>query len=53
MPDPQVAAEQFLGGIVGHLQMRMALGAGGPTDDEVDARVRAAVDVLVRIYGTA
>lgn len=53
VPDPQVAAEQFFGGIVGHQQMRLALGAGAPTADEVDARVRAAVDVFVRIYGTS
>lgn len=52
VPDRQVAAEQFLGGIVGHLQMRLALGAGVPTAEQIDARVRAAVDAFLRIYAT-
>lgn len=50
MSDPQLAAEQFFGGIVGHQQMRMDLGAGTPSAAEIDARVRAAVDVFVRVY---
>lgn len=53
VPDPQLAAEQFFGGIVGHQQMRMALGAGTPTAAEIDARVRAAVDVFVRVYAAS
>lgn len=52
VPDLQVAAEQFFGGIVGHQQMRMALGAGVPTAEEIDVRVRAAVDAFVRVYAT-
>lgn len=51
VPDPQVAAEQFFGGIVGHQQIRSALGAGEPTAAEIDVRVRAAVDAFVRLYG--
>lgn len=51
VPDPQIAAEQFFGGIVGHQQMRLALGAGEPTPEEIDARVRSAVEAFVHLHG--
>lgn len=42
--DVDIAAEQFIGGIVGHQQLRMALGVSTPTPSEIDDRVRSAVD---------
>jgi AcrR family transcriptional regulator len=41
--DPQIAAEQLLGGIVGHQQLRMALGLSAPSRTEIDQRIDAAV----------
>ncbi|GJM37404.1 MAG: TetR family transcriptional regulator [Acidimicrobiales bacterium] len=50
--DPQIAAEQFLGGIVGHQQLKIAFGlAEPPTEDETEARVREAVRGFVLRYG--
>jgi AcrR family transcriptional regulator len=49
--DAQIAAEQLLGGIVGHQQLRLALGLRGPTRAEIDARVDAAVATFVATYG--
>ncbi len=42
--DPQIAAEQFIGGLVGHQQLKVAFGMGEtPTQAGVDARVAHAV----------
>jgi AcrR family transcriptional regulator len=48
--DVDVAAEQFIGGIVGHQQLRMALAVSTPTPAEIDARVEAAVASLLATY---
>ncbi len=48
--DVDVAAEQFIGGIVGHQQLRMALAVSTPTPAEIDARVEAAVTSLLATY---
>lgn len=49
--DLQIAAEQFLAGLVGHLQLKMLLGVGQPSPDDVDRRVEAAVRTFLRTYG--
>lgn len=49
--DLQIAAEQFLAGIVGHQQLRMLLGVGTPSDEEVGRRVEAAVSAFIATYG--
>ncbi len=41
--DPQIAAEQLLGGIVGHQQLRMALGLSAPSGAEITRRIDAAI----------
>lgn len=41
--DLQIAAEQLLGGVIGHQQLRMALGLRPPRPKELDARIEAAV----------
>jgi AcrR family transcriptional regulator len=51
--DFQIAAEQFLGGIVGHQQLRMALGVSTPSARDLDARVDSAVRWFVSVYGTS
>ena len=48
--DPQIAAEQFLGGIVGHQQMRLALGLEPPSPAEVELRVEQAIRAFVATY---
>lgn len=50
--DAQIAAEHFLAGLVGHLQLRMLLGGDPPTADDIDQRIDAAVRMFVRTYGT-
>jgi AcrR family transcriptional regulator len=50
--DVQIAAEQFLGGIVGHQQLRLALGVDHATPEEMAARVEAAVRSFIAVYGT-
>ena len=50
--DLQIAAEQFLGGIVGHQQLRAALGVGSPTAADIDARIDAAVRSFMATYST-
>lgn len=42
--DTQIAAEQFLGGIVGHQQLRVALGQDQPDPSAITARVEAAIE---------
>lgn len=48
--DLQIAAEQFLGGIVGHQQLRRALGQPSPTASEISARVEAAIRTFRAAY---
>lgn len=50
--DLQIAAEQFLAGLVGHQQLRLLLGVEGPSPDDVAARVDAAVHMFMRTYAT-
>lgn len=50
--DPQIAAEQFLAGLVGHQQLRMLLGVGRPVAEGIDRRVDVAVRMFIRTYGT-
>lgn len=52
VPDPLLAAEQFLGLVNGQMQMRMVLGIATDTDPALmDARARAAVAVFLKAYG--
>lgn len=51
--DPQVAAEQFLGGIVGHQQLRMALGVGSPSPADIEQRIDAAIAAFIATYRVA
>lgn len=48
--DLQIASEQFLAGLVGHLQLRMLLGVDEPSPQDVDRRVEAAVRMFLRTY---
>lgn len=48
--DLQIGAEQFLAGIVGHQQLRMQLGVGTPSRDDIERRVDSAVTMFVRAY---
>ena len=50
VPDLQIAAEQFLGGIIGHQQLRLALGFRPPPQREIDGRVEAAVRTFSAAY---
>jgi TetR/AcrR family transcriptional regulator, mexJK operon transcriptional repressor len=51
--DPQLAAEHFLAGIVGHIQLKVAFGITGPLDDaEIDRRVRSATTTFLARYAT-
>jgi AcrR family transcriptional regulator len=50
VPDPQIAAEQFLAGLVGHQQLRKLLGVDQPTPQEIEDRVDAAVRMFLRTY---
>lgn len=50
VPNPQIAAEQFLGGIVGHQQLRMALGLPGPSDVDLTERIDAAVTTFLAVH---
>lgn len=52
VPDHQIAAEQFLGAIVGHQQLRVALGVSHPTAADMEARVETAVRVFLAAYRT-
>lgn len=50
--DPQIAAEQFLGGLVGHQQLKIAFGmTEPPSEAEVEARVTEAVRWFLLRYG--
>lgn len=48
--DPQIAAEQFLGGIVGHLQLRQALGQPPADPTQVTARVEAGITTFLAAH---
>ena len=48
--DLQIAAEQFLGGIIGHQQLRVALGLPSPSPDDIDARIEAAIDTFTTAH---
>jgi len=51
--DPQLAAEQFLAGLVGHIQLKIAFGMAEPPDvTDTERRVRAAVRTFLARYGT-
>ncbi len=50
--DPQIAAEQFLGGIVGHQQLRKALGVNHASPPEIESRIDAAITAFVAAYKT-
>ncbi len=50
VPDLDIAAEQFIGGIVGHQQLRRALGISQPTAADIAARVTAAVQAFQATY---
>lgn len=50
--DVQIASEQFLAGLVGHLQLRMVLGVGGASPEEIERRVESAVAVFMTAYAT-
>jgi len=48
--DTQIASEQFLAGIVGHQQMRMALGVGAPSPADIEKRIDAAIAAFIATY---
>lgn len=48
--DAQIAAEQFLGGIVGHQQLRMSLALPAPSDADITQRIDAAVTAFLAIH---
>jgi len=50
--DAQIAAEQFLGGIVGHQQLRRALGQPTASVTGMEARVDAAIATFRAAYAT-
>lgn len=50
VPDLQIAAEQFLGGIVGHLQLRRALGQTPTDPSQITARVEAGVTTFLAAH---
>ena len=51
--DPQIAAEQFLGGLVGHLQLKLAFGmTDPPMPAEIDARIDSAVQTFLARYAS-
>ncbi len=48
--DLQIAAEQFLGGIVGHQQLRRTLGQGPADPAAMAARVEAAITTFLTVH---
>lgn len=48
--DVQIAAEQFLGGIIGHLQLRQALGQPRANPSQITARVEASITTFLAAY---
>lgn len=54
VPDAQIAGEHFLGGLVGHQQLKIAFGmAERPSGAAEDARVREAVATFLARYETS
>lgn len=53
VPDLDIAAEQFIGGIVGHQQLRKALGISQPSPADITARIDAATAAFVATYATS
>ena len=51
--DLQIAAEQFLGGIIGHQQLRAALGQPSPSSKEIDERIEAAIQSFTTVHRLA
>lgn len=52
--DSEIAAEQFMGLLRTHLQMRALLGVGPPpTEAEIQTTAQAAVDTFMRAYAPA
>jgi TetR/AcrR family transcriptional regulator, mexJK operon transcriptional repressor len=49
--DPSAAAEQFLGMLIGHHQLRALLGLGGPDASIIARRVEEAVGTFLRAFG--
>lgn len=51
VPDHQIAAEHFLGGLVGHQQLRLAFGVDqAPSAADTERRVQLAVDAFLARY---
>jgi AcrR family transcriptional regulator len=49
--DTQLAAEQFIAGLVGHIQLKVAMGiAETPSDEEIDRRVASNVSTFLSRY---
>lgn len=48
--DPQIAADQFLGGLVAHQQLRMALGLPAPSQADIAQRVDEAITSFLAIH---
>lgn len=48
--DLQIAAEQFIGGIVGHQQLRLALGVEHASPKDMNRRVEAAIRSFIASY---
>jgi hypothetical protein len=48
--DLQIAAEQFLGGIVGHQQLRRSLGYEAPDASAIGAGVEAGITALLAAH---
>jgi hypothetical protein len=52
VPDPLLAAEQFVGMLSGRLQLRALLGVGpAPDEQELKRRAERAVSAFLAIYG--
>lgn len=52
VPDHQLAAEQFISGLVGHAQLKVAFGQGEPPDEEeIAVRVASSVQTFMARYG--
>ena len=49
--DVQIASEQFLAGLVGHLQLRKLLTDDDPSPAEIERRIELAIEKFLRGYG--
>jgi hypothetical protein len=50
VPEPLRSAEQFLGGLFGHIQLRAVLGVSRASPDEIAAAVRYAVRAFLAAH---